>query len=182
MSTLRCHQIDTILTLQTLVNLYYETKRSFHFSHTWCLMIHNPIADQNNFLQYLAANLVQNTSISFWSIIYDMLNFYYIWKFLPQSWNISATLRLAGRAFSMSGKLLRFQEKLVLTSGLPPRMLMKNRLEKASPQDMLNAKKNLAGHFEELAVSRLVVNGVGGHYVLQDSQLFMSRCLDSQFN
>ena len=36
-------------------------------------------------------------------------------------------------------RLLRFQEKLVITSGLPPGRLMKKRLEKASPQGMWNA-------------------------------------------
>ena len=62
-------------------------------------------------------------------------------------------------------RLLRFQEKLVITSGLPPSRLMKKRLEKASPQGMWNAKKNLAGDFEELAVPR-PANVVGGHSVL----------------
>ena len=45
---------------------------------TWKILFsfHDPIADQNNFFQYLAANLVQNTPISFLSTIYDMLNSY----------------------------------------------------------------------------------------------------------
>ena len=59
-------------------------------------------------------------------------------------------------------RLLKFQTKLVISSGLPPSRLMRKRLDQGSPPGQFNVKKNLVQEFEQLAQPSVSQHGDGG--------------------